>query len=359
MRFWPALARQGLLGASLALVLQSNAIAQKAPDATANQSAADFYAGRRISLVVDSPAGGGYDTYGRVFARFYGNHLPGSPTIVVQNMPGAGGLVATNWLAEIAPRDGATIEILSRSIPLAPLMGISAARFDPLQLSWLGSLNRELVVIFSWHSSGFDRFQDLQARQANIGVTGGTSDSMLWTRLINNLLGGKLNIITGYPGSDAVNLAIERGETNTATGSWSSLKARKPEWLRDRKINILAQFAMTRHPELPDVPVLAELIPDQETRDVFDLFLAPQEMGRPFAAPPGVPAERLAILRKAFMATAADPEFLKAAKGAGIDIDPVSGERMTEILRRVYAMPASVVARARAASQADPGAAKK
>ncbi|MBM3607161.1 MAG: hypothetical protein FJX29_01710 [Alphaproteobacteria bacterium] len=321
---------------------------------TSPGTAAEFYTGRKLVLIVDNAPGGGYDAYGRLFARYYGKHIPGNPNIVVQNMPGAGGLTAANWTWEVAPRDGATIQIMSRSIPLAPLMGQQAARFDPLKFNWIGSLNRELVVIFSWSTSGIENFQTLRTRKANVGVTAATADSALWTRLINGLAGTQLNIISGYRGSDAVNLAIERGENEVATGSWSSLKTRKPDWLRDKKINVLAQFAMQRHPELAQVPTILEVSPDEEAKSVFELFLAPQEMGRPFTAPPGVPPERLAALRAAFMATARDEEFLKAASAARADIDPIDGARMQEILTRVYAMPRQVITRARQASEYRP-----
>ncbi len=313
--------------------------------------AADFYAGRKLTMVVDAAPGGGYDTYGRLLARFYGNHIPGNPQIVVQNMPGAGGLTAVNWLWEKAPRDGTHIEIMSRSIPLAPLMGSPAARFDPLKLSWIGSINRELIIVFSWQSSGVKSFKDLLQRPASIGVTGSTADSALWARLFNTLLGAKLNIIAGYPGSDAVNLALERGENDLATGSWSSIKSRKSEWLRDKKINILVQLATEKNPELANVPLVMEFASSEQTRNVLEFFLAPQEMGRPVAAPPGVPADRLSILRKAFQDTMKDPAFLKAAQGIGADVDPITGDRMLEILRKVHAMPAKTIEIARAAAQ--------
>jgi len=314
-------------------------------------STEEFYTKNKLTLVIDSAPGGGYDTYGRLLARFYGANIPGRPAVLVQNMPGAGGLTAVNWLAQVAPRDGSVIQIMSRSIPLAPLMGTSGARFDPLELSWIGSINRENIIAFSWHTTNFNTIDDLRKRTANVGVTGATADSALFTRLLNNLVGTRLNIISGYPGSDAINLAIERGENDIATGSWSSIRARKGDWLRDQKINVLVQFSLVGRTDLPGVPVAQDLVSDPDSKSIFEFFLAPQEMGRPLAAPPGIPAARLQALRNAFHATMADAQFILAAESIGADVDPISGEQILAILKRLYAMPPSLIERAKQAAQ--------
>lgn len=314
-------------------------------------SAEDFYTKNKLTLVIDSAPGGGYDTYGRLLARFYGANIPGRPIVVVQNMPGAGGLTAVNWLTQVAPRDGSAILIMGRSIPLAPLMGTPGARFDPLDLSWIGSMNRENIIAFSWHTTNFNSIDDLRKRTANVGVTGTTADSALFTRLLNSLVGTKLNIIPGYPGSDAINLAIERGENDIATGSWSSIRGRKADWLSDKKINILVQFSLVGLPDLPGVPVAQDLVSDPESKAIFEFFLAPQEMGRPLAAPPGIPPDRLQGLRNAFNATMADAQFMRAAGSIDADIDPISGDQMLTILKRLCGMSPSLIEKAKQAAQ--------
>ena len=314
----------GSLAAVLLAALQGMAIAQQDDLKTA----AEFFAGRRISLIVDTSAGGGYDAYGRLLARHYGAHIPGSPTIIVQNMPGAGGLTAANWLSQVAPRDGSVIQIMSRSVPLAPLMGTPGVRFDPLAFSWIGSLNREVLIAFAWSAANVENFEHLKRQQFSVGVTGPSADSALFTRLSNNLLGTKLKIISGYRGSDAINLAIEQGENEIGTGSWSSLKTRKADWLADKKIKVLVQFAIEGLPELKGVPLVGEFAPDERARKAFEVFLAPQEMGRPIVAPPAIPADRLETLRNSLLSTTADKEFLSQAERQGLDIDPISGARV-------------------------------
>ena len=314
-------------------------------------SVEEFYSKNKLTILIDSAPGGGYDTYGRLLARFYGAHVPGHPAVVVQNMPGAGGLTAVNWLTQVAPRDGSVILIMSRSIPLAPLMGIPGARFDPLELSWIGSMNRENIIAFSWHTTNIKSIDDLRKRQTNVGVTGTTADSALFTRLLNNLAGTRLNIIPGYPGSDAINLAIERGENDIATGSWSSIRGRKSDWLRDKKINVLVQFSLAARPDLPGVPIALDLVSDPESKAIFEFFLAPQEMGRPLAAPPGIPAERLQALQSAFSATMADPQLIRAAESIDADVDPISGDQMRTILKRLYGMSPGLIEKAKQAAQ--------
>jgi len=339
------LSRNWLRG--LLTVLPCTAFAQQ-DDA---KSPAEFFAGRKMALIVDTSAGGGYDAYGRLLARHYGAHIPGSPTIVVQNMPGAGGLTAANWLAQIAPRDGSVVQIMSRSVPLSTLMGTPGVRFDPLTLSWIGSLNREVLVAFAWTAAKVESFEHLKRQQFSVGVTGPSADSALFTRLSNNLLGTKLKIISGYRGSDAINLAVEQGENEIGTGSWSSLKTRKADWIADNKIKVLVQFALEGLPELKGVPLVGEFAPNERVRKAFDIFLAPQEMGRPIVAPPAVPSERLDVLRKAMLATTADAEFLSQANRQGLDIDPIDGAKVLALLQGLYALDADLVKLAREAGK--------
>jgi tripartite-type tricarboxylate transporter receptor subunit TctC len=315
------------------------------------KSAAAFYEGRKVSLIVDTSPGGGYDAYGRLLARHYGAHIPGAPTVLVQNMPGAGGLTAANWLAQVAPRDGSVVQIMSRSVPLAPLMGTPGARFDPLTLSWIGSMNREVLIAFSWSAAQVEDFAHLKRKSFTVGVTGPSADSALFTRLSNNLLGTKLNIISGYRGSDAINLAIEQGENEIGTGSWSSLRTRKADWISEGKIKVLVQFALEGLPELKGVPLVGAFAPNERARKAFDIFLAPQEMGRPIVAPPALPADRLGVLRKALLATMADKELLSQAERQGLDIDPIGGEKVLSLLKGLYALDPDLVKLAREAAK--------
>lgn len=336
-----------LSAAMIATALASPAAAQQ-DDA---KSPAEFFAGRKMALIVDTSPGGGYDAYGRLLARHMGAKLPGAPVIAVQNMPGAGGLIAANWLAQIAPRDGSVIQIMSRSVPLAPLMGTPGARFDPLHLSWIGSLNREVLIAFSWHTAKVENFERLRRAPYSVGVTGPSADSALFTRLSNRLLGTQLKIISGYRGSDAINLAIEQGENEIGTGSWSSLKTRKADWIAGQKINVLVQFALEGLPDLAGVPLVGAFAPNERARKAFEVFLAPQEMGRPVVGPPLVPADRLQTLRTAMSATAADAEFLAQAERQGLDIDPIGGEKVLALLQSLYALDPDLVKTAREAAQ--------
>lgn len=337
-----------ILAASLAIAVSSADARAQSED---TKSAAAFYEGRKMSLIVDTSPGGGYDAYGRLLARHYGAHIPGAPSVVVQNMPGAGGLTAANWLAQVAPRDGSVVQIMSRSVPLAPLMGAPGARFDPLTLSWIGSMNREVLIAFSWTAAQVEDFAHLKRKSFTVGVTGPSADSALFTRLSNNLLGTKLNIISGYRGSDAINLAIEQGENEIGTGSWSSLRTRKPDWINEGKIKVLVQFALEGLPELKGVPLVGAFAPNERARKAFDIFLAPQEMGRPIVAPPGLAADRLAALRKALLATTAEKEFLSQAERQGLDIDPIGGEKVLSLLQGLYVLDADLVKLAREAAR--------
>jgi tripartite-type tricarboxylate transporter receptor subunit TctC len=339
-----------VISATLATLVASSSQIAHAQQNDAG-SAAEFFTQRKMTLVVDTSAGGGYDAYGRLLARHYGAHIPGAPTIIVQNMPGAGGLTAANWLSQIAPRDGSVIQIMSRSVPLAPLMGTPGVRFEPLKFSWIGSLNREVLVAFAWRAAGVQDFEHLKRQSFSVGVTGPSADSALFTRLSNNLLGTKLKIISGYRGSDAINLAVEQGENEIGTGSWSSLKTRKADWINENKIKVLVQFALEGLPELKDIPLVGQFAPNERARKAFEIFLAPQEMGRPIVAPPDVPANRLAALRKAMLATAADKEFLSQANRQGLDIDPIDGERVLSLLQGLFAIEPDLVKLAREAAK--------
>lgn len=312
----------------------------------------DFYRGKTIDLIIGYSAGGGYDRYGRLLAQHIGRHIPGNPTVVPRNLPGAGSLVAVNHLYDTADADGTVFGTFSRGLPMAPLLfDEEGLEFDATRFNWIGSLNNEVSVCMAWHTASVSTWEEMQEVEL-ITAGSGTADDTATMNILSNVLGAKLRIITGYPGSSEMMLAMERGEVDGFCGvSWSSAKSRKPEWIAENKVNLLVQMAMEKHADLPDVPLVMDFAETEEERQILTLIFARQTMGRPFAAPPGVPAERVEALRAAFEATVRDPEFLKAAEEARLEINPVSGPEIDALLGAVYQTPPEVVARTRAAIQ--------
>jgi tripartite-type tricarboxylate transporter receptor subunit TctC len=304
----------------------------------------DFYAGKQVSLFIGYSPGGGYDTYARVLARHIGKHIPGEPTVVPQNMPGAGSLTLANYLYNIAPKDGTAFGTFGRGLAMEKLLGGSGIRFDAAKFSWLGSLNNEVSICVSWHGSGIKSVADLRTHRFIVGGTGSGSDTAIFPLVLKNLLGFDIKLIPGYPGGNDVLLAMERGEVDGRCGwSWATVKATRPDWVEEGKINILLQLALDKHPDLPDVPLVTELARTEDERQAMELIFARQVMGRPYTAPPGVPAERLDALRRAFDATARDPEFLADAAKVGLELNPVSGEQIDAVIARIYGARPSAV----------------
>src|SRR5947209_9856862 len=266
------------------------------------QSPADFYKGRNVEVYVGYSVGGGYDFYARMLARYLGKHLPGNPTIVPKNMEGAGSLRLANWIYNVAAKDGSVFGIIGRGTGFDPLLGHKGAQFDATKYSWLGSANNEVSVCVAWETSGIQKFEDLFTKELTVGGTAAAADTDQFPRVLNGMLGTKMKIVTGYPGGNDVGLAMERGEVSGRCGwSWSSVKSTHPDWVLDKKIKVLVQLALENHPELSDVPLVTDLAKTDEQRQILKLIFARQVMGRPFLAPPGVPEDRLAALRKAFM----------------------------------------------------------
>lgn len=314
------------------------------------QSVEEFYRGKTITLIVGFTAGGGYDTTARTLAPYLKKHLPGNPNIVVQNLDGAGSLKATNHLYNVAPKDGTVIGTFSRGMPTEPLFGNTAAQFDAAKFSWLGSTSNEYSVILATQTSPVKKFADLQKSDFTVGGEGSGSDSDVYAMLLKNMFGAKIKLVTGYPGTAELMLAVERGEVDgRASWSWSSLKATKPTWLSEKKVNLLAQLNLTKNPELPDVPLIMDLATNDKQRQILKLVLARQTMGRPFAAPPGIPEDRKQALRKAFDDSVKDPEFLAEAAKRKMDINPVSGVEIEKLIAELYRTPPAVIAEARAA----------
>jgi tripartite-type tricarboxylate transporter receptor subunit TctC len=297
-----------------------------------------------VSLYIGYSTGGGYDVYGRLVARHMGKHLPGNPNVIANNMPGAGSLRLANWLYNVAPKDGTAFGTVARGVAFDTLLGMPGANFDATKFNWIGSANDEVSVCVAWHTSGVTKFEETQAKELIVGGTGGSADTDQFPRAFNAVLGAKFKIVAGYPGGNDINLAMERGEVQGRCGwSWSSVIATQAEWLKQKKISVLVQLSLNKHPDLPDVPLIMDFAKDPVQKGIFQLVFARQVMGRPFVAPPGVPADKIATLRKAFMETMKDKEFLAEAEKAQLEITPVPGDAVQKVVADAYAMPPEII----------------
>jgi tripartite-type tricarboxylate transporter receptor subunit TctC len=309
----------------------------------------DFYRGRNVTMVIGYSVAGGYDNYARVVARHLGNHIPGHPTVLPQNMPGAGSLRSANWLYNAAPKDGSVIGMFSRGMAMEPLIGTSQTSFDAQKFSWLGSGTNEVSTCVTWHESAVKTWADALKIPFTVGGEGSGSDPDIFATVVRNVFGVKLRLVSGYPGSAEVALAIERREVDGRCGwSYSSLKMQRPDWITNKQVNILVQLALAKTPELPDVPLITEFATTDRQRQILRLVFSRQAMARPFTAPPGIPADRKQALRKAFADTMADPAFLDEAKQRGLEVNPVSGEEIDALIGELYRSPPDVVAEVRA-----------
>jgi len=313
------------------------------------QSVEEFYKAHPITVVVGFTTGGGYDLNARTVGRYIKKHIPGNPNVIVSNMPGAGSLKSINFLYNVAPKDGSALAVFSRGIAVEPLLGGEGVQFDPLKLNWIGSPSKETNVVFAWATTPFKRFQDTIDKPMVVSTTGSGADTATFPLVMNSVFKTKFKIITGYPGAAETLLAVERGEAEGMAGlSWGYIKASRENWIRDKKINVLLQLALEKHRDLPDVPLAMDLVKNEGDRQLLELFLSRLPMAWPFAAPPGVPAERVTALRRAFDATMQDPEFIAEAKRQEMEIEPITGEAIETLIKRVYASSPDVVARARA-----------
>ena len=305
---------------------------------------ADFYKGKVMTIYIGVAAGGGYDAYGRVVARHIIRHIPGNPDMVAKNYTGAGGIRMVNALYNVFPQDGTVVAIIGRNVVAEPLFGNKSAKYDGSRIQWLGSLNSEYSMCTFWHESPIKTTEDLLTRRAVVGGVGVGSTIDVHTRLVNNLLGAKLKLVTGYPGGADVNLATERREVDGRCGwSWSSILATGADWLKNDKISMTIQFAMKKHPDLQNVPLILDMVRNERDRKALKVHLAAQLYGRPLGVGPGVPKERFLALRKAFDATMKDSEFLADAKKRRLPIDPTSGEDVQAMIDEVYAMPRDII----------------
>jgi tripartite-type tricarboxylate transporter receptor subunit TctC len=312
-------------------------------------SVADFYKGKAVTIVVSSSAAGGYDTLARAVARHMGRHMPGDPAFIVRNMPGAGGMTATNFLYNNAERDGSMIGLVQNNTPFEPLFGTKGARYDPLKLNWLGSPSSETAMVLLWHTVPVSSVAELRTHEVAVGVSGANSTPAFFTRLLNAILGTRMRPINGYPGQNDVLLAMERREVDGHPSAFfNSVRSTRPTWLRDKTAKAILQYGPEKLAELADVPFAPDLVAGDEDRLVMQAAFAPLALGRPFLVPPGVAFERVAALRSAFAATMADAEFLAEAEKMGLGLNaPRTGEQIQDVMARTYKSPPSVIDRLR------------
>lgn len=309
----------------------------------AAQPAGDSLAGKSVSMIIGFGAGGGYDLWGRTVGRHIGRHLPGAPTVIPQNMPGAGSYAAASYIFNIAPKDGTVLGIIARDAALGPLSGATGARFDPTKLSWIGTPTKETNVCIAYHTSQVKSVRDLYEKQLIVGDTGPGTGTRSYPKALNELLGMKFKLVGGFPASSDVFLAMERGEVEGICESLDSIKIRRPDWIPTKKISILFQGGAEPNPELDGVPFVLDLARTGEQRQAIEFLYAGQGIGRPFVAPPDLPADRLKMLRDAFNATMTDPAFVAEAQKSKLDLEPEDGEHLAVLIAKIYATPKPIV----------------
>src|SRR3954468_8897024 len=305
---------------------------------------ADFYKGKTVDLMIGYSVGGGYDVYARLIARHLGKHIPGNPIVTPKNMEGAGSLRLANWLYNVASKEGLVFGTIGRGTGFDPLLGSKTAQFDGTKFNWIGSANDEVSVCVVWNGrSKVTKFEDLLTQELAVGGTGAAADTDQFPRIINGVLGTKMKIVTGYPGGNDVNLALERGEVDGRCGwSWSSGESTRSNWVKEKKINILVQLALQKHGDLPNVPLVTELAKNEKQKQILTLIFARQALGRPYLAPPGVPQDRVDALRQGFMDTMKDKEFLAEAEKAQLEITPIDGVALQKLVAEVYKTPPEI-----------------
>jgi tripartite-type tricarboxylate transporter receptor subunit TctC len=332
---------------TLFTVLPLAALVAPAKAQSPAQSVADFYRGKTITMAVGTSPGGDYDLRMRMVGRYLGKYIPGNPTIVATNMPGAGQMLVANWLANVAPKDGTTIVALSQNLPVHQATGASGVRYDVRQFHWIGNTTDTPNIINAWHTTGIRTIEDVMQRELVVGATGTASGSFLYPYALNQLVGTKFKIVTGYPGGNDINLAMERGEVGgRGSNSWASWKSTRPQWLAEKKVIVLVQVGVKRSPELPDVPTLQDLAKNEADRQVLTFISADTAISRPLVTSAGVPPDRVEALRRAFDAAMKDSDFLAEAEKSKTDISPMTGEEAQKIAEATINSPADVRSRA-------------
>ena len=316
----------------------------------------DYFRGKTINIVVGAGSGDGYDLYSRLLSEYMGRHIPGEPRFMIQNMPGAGSLRATNFIWEVAPKDGTYFGSVGGGTATAGLLDTTNARFDARRFEWIGSMNSEVGLVLSWATSPFRTIDDVMQHDFIVGGGGPTSGNVVFPSVLNEVVGSKFKVIVGYKGTGEIAMAVERGELNgTASYHYSSIIGRNPDWLQKKQVNVLLQLSLRKHPLFPDVPLVTDLAQNEEQRAILNLVFARQEMGRPFMLPPQTPPAIVALLRRAFDATMRDPALLAEAERRKMDLNqPMSGEEIHALIDRLYLSSPAIIEKA--AHAAGPGA---
>ena len=305
-----------------------------------------FYKGKQIRMVIPSGAGGGYDTFARVLSVHLRKHLPGNPNIVDQNMPGASGMLGTNWAASIAPKDGTVILATYNTLLIEPMFGNKSVKYDPRDFEWIGSMGKQQQVCVTWHTSPIKSIEQAKEREIVVAATGATGNSATMPKQLNQLIGTKFRVVPGYSTTES-RLSLERGESDGICGlSYSTLKAAQPEWIDNKRINVLVQSGSKPQKGLESVPLVRNLVKNQEDIKVLDVLAFPEEVGRPFLMPPGTPKNVVQIVRRAFDATMKDPAFIADAEKARLDLDPMTGEEVEATIKEAYSTPKELIERA-------------
>jgi tripartite-type tricarboxylate transporter receptor subunit TctC len=317
--------------------------------AYAQPAGGDFYKGKSITVITSTGAGGTYDLVARLVSRYMPKYLPGSPAMIVQNMPGGGNVLATNYMYAIAPKDGTSIATVHNAMPLHQALGGQGVRFDAGKFNWLGSTGADNEVIIAWHTSGMKTIEQAMKKELVLGGTGAGSGIVIFPTAMNNVIGTKFKVVIGYKSSEDINLAMQRGEVQGRAFSMGSIVSQHADWLTEKKVAFLVQLGAKRDHALPDVPLATELAKTDDERGILKLVSAPQALGQPYLAPPGVPPERVALLRKAFIATLEDKAFLADAAKSKFDIDPIGGEEIAQIVKDTLGESPAVVTKAKAA----------
>ena len=340
-----ALLRASLGAAAFAAFVTHGAFAQS-PEA--------FYKGKSIDLIIGYPPAGSNDTYARALARHLGKHIPGNPNVIPKNMPGAGSFLATGHVYNIAPKDGTVLGIGAPTSALDEKLGTQGVRFKTAELNWIGRIDSLINIVFLWHTSPVKSVADAQRIESKLSGTGAGSTVSIYPTVMNNVLGTKFKLIMGYKGSNEAQLAVERGEVEGHSTAWTAVKVAHPDWRPSKKINIIVQFSLKKHPELPDVPTVVELARNDEERAILRAVMNASEVGTAFFTTPGVPADRLTALRRAFDATMKDPEFLAEAQKTKLTVGPLPGEELQKLVTEVSNLPPALLEKVRAAYGAKP-----
>jgi tripartite-type tricarboxylate transporter receptor subunit TctC len=312
-------------------------------------SGASAQSQKPLTILIGTTPSGTYDLYARALARHIPKHLPGTSNVIPQNIAGAGGLRAANYLYNVAPKDGTTIATFARGLAVQPLLDAEGVQFEARKFNWIGSTASEVSVVFAWHDKPFKTIEDLRSREMILPATGSGADSIIFPYIMNGVLGTKFKVIAGYPGGLELQMAVENGEADgIASTSWSNLMANKPDWVRDKKINLIMQLGTTKHPAMGDLPSVMDYAATDADRRILELIFSRQAMAYPFVAPPGVPPERVKALRDAFDAVMRDPEFIRDTEKQHLEVDPMSGADIQALVDRLYSTPPELIERTKA-----------